>query len=71
MSAAVAEIKPKYACKSCGKPFEPEEGQEICDDCQARRRLLWIVLLTLLLVCALVGGPSLVRWWTAPPPPLE
>jgi predicted nucleic acid-binding Zn ribbon protein len=68
MSSAAAEIKPKFACKACGKPFDPEEGQEICDDCQARRTMLWIIGVAVLLIC-FVLLPLMIQWLNPPVPP--
>ncbi len=58
MSSETVELEPKLACKICGKPFDPEEGQEICDDCQSRRMMLWVVGLFLIAIC-LAGLPWL------------
>jgi hypothetical protein len=68
MSSAAAALKPKHACKACGKPFDPEEGQEICDECLARRKMMWVVGLVLLLIC-FVALPLLVQWINHEPPP--
>ena len=65
MSSAAAELKPKLACKVCGKPFDPEKGQEICDECQARRTMLWIVGIVVLLTC-IVALPLLVQFFSQP-----
>jgi hypothetical protein len=68
MSSAAAELKPKHACKACGKPFDPEEGQEICDECQSRRATLWVIGLALLLI-GLILLPLIVPLIFPPPPP--
>ena len=67
MSSAAAELDPKHACKACGKPFEPEKEQEICDDCRARRATLWIIALALLLA-GLTLLPFIVRTLNPPRP---
>lgn len=67
MSSATAELKPKLACRICGKPFDPEEGQEICDDCQYRRTALWATCI-LLLIFMFVVLPMIVKRWSVPRP---
>lgn len=68
MSSPAAALEPKHACKMCGKPFDPEEGQEICDDCRARRTMLWIVCLVALLICV-IAAPLLIQRFSNPRPP--
>ena len=68
MSNPAGALKPKLPCKTCGKPFDPEEGQEICNDCQARRAFLWALGLVAALLLLTVVLPMLIRYWSAPRP---
>jgi hypothetical protein len=66
MSAAALELKPKHACRACGRPFDPREGQQVCDECLARRTLFWVAAAVLCIVTTLLAA---ARWWHVPPQP--
>jgi hypothetical protein len=66
MSSTAADLEPKHACRVCGKPFDPEKNQEICDECLARRAVLWAIGLALL-VSSLLALPKLLHFFGGAP----